>query len=337
MKNFIRKAFSVNEVKLAVIFVIIVICFSIINPNCLTVANLYSLLSATAVMAIYSLAIMLVMCSGSIDASCAVIGSFGAYCSIYYASQWGLDPSPIVLFITSIVISLVLELINWFMVGFLKFDSYIATTGTASMLKGAVLVCVSTSYVYSLPSKIGALGVTELARATYSNGIEAPIYISVLFMFIFYIIMHVVMTYTNFGRQVYAVGADPEAATRAGINVRRIRLIVFLVCGVICGCAGILRDSCAKYSFPNPSDVVGKENLGIASVILGTANNSKARGSVVGTLLGILMIKFIETNLVMIGISTYWAALATGLIMYIGLVGQTSNRKITLFSKKEAK
>lgn len=337
MKNIIKKAFGVNEIKLAVIFAAIVICFAIINPDCLTIANMYSLLSATSITAIYSLAIMLVMCSGSVDASCAVIGSFGSYCTIYYVSQWGLDPSPVILFISAIIISLVLELINWFMVGVLNFDSYIATTATASMLKGAVLVFVSTSYVYSLPSKIGALGTIQLGRATYSNGIEAPIYISVLFMFIFYAIMHVVMTYTNFGRQVYAVGADPEAATRAGINVRRIRLIVFLVCGVVCGCAGILRDAVGKYSFPNPGDVVGKENLAIASVILGTANNSKARGSVVGTLLGILMIKFIETNLVMIGINTYWATLATGLIMYIGLVGQTSNRKITLFSKKEGK
>ena len=51
--------------------------------------------------------------------------------------------------------------------------------------------------------------------------------------------MHIVMTYTNFGRQVYAVGADEEAATRAGINVKRVRLIVFLVCGIICGIAGV--------------------------------------------------------------------------------------------------
>ena len=337
MKNFIKKAFSINEVKLAVVFALIVAVFSFINPDCFTVANFYSLISATAITAIYSLAIMLVMCSGSIDASCAVIGSFGAYCTIYFVSQWGLDLSPIILFISSVVICLVLELINWFMVGVLNFDSYIATTATASMLKGAVLVCVSTSYVYSLPSKIGALGLIQLDRAVYSNGIEAPLYISALFMVIFYIIMHIVMTYTNFGRQVYAVGADPEAATRAGINVRRVRLVVFLVCGIICGMAGILRDAVGKYSFPNPGDVVGKENIAIASVILGTANNSKARGSVVGTLLGVFMIKFIETNLVMIGINTYWATFATGLIMYIGLVGQMSDRKIKLFPKKEGK
>ena len=337
MKNFIKKAFSINEVKLAVVFALIVAVFSFINPDCFTVANMYSLISSTAITAIYSLAIMLVMCSGSIDASCAVIGSFGSYCTIYFVTQWGLDPSPIVLFISSVVICLVLELINWFMVGVLHFDSYIATTATGSMLKGAVLVCVSTSYIYSLPSKIGALGLIQLDRATYSNGIEAPLYISALFMVVFYIIMHIVMTYTNFGRQVYAVGADEEAAIRAGINVKRVRLIVFLVCGIICGIAGVLRDAVGKYSFPNPGDVVGKENLAIASVILGTANNSKARGSVVGTLLGIFMIKFIETNLVMIGIDTYWATLATGLIMYIGLVGQMSNRKIKLFAKKEGK
>ncbi|MBQ8996291.1 MAG: ABC transporter permease [Oscillospiraceae bacterium] len=326
MKKWIKKVLEYNEVKLALIFLAIVVLFSLINPDVFTVANLYALVRASATNAIYALAIMIVMCSGAFDASFAVIGSFGAYVTMYILTQNGLDPHPAIVFLISILICMALEFLNWFMVSILHLQAYIATTGTASLLKGAVLVFVSTSYIYTLPSQIGALGKTYLATAVYGSGIESQLHVSVIFIAVMYLVMHILMTYTNFGRQVYAVGADEEAAERAGINVKRIRLIVFLIAGVICGVAGILRDAVGRFSLPNPAEVVGKENISIAAVILGTGNSSKARGSALGTLLGVLLMSFISNNLILIGIPSFYVELATGVLMYIGLVGQMSNR-----------
>jgi simple sugar transport system permease protein len=280
---------------------------------------------------------MIVMCSGAFDASFAVIGSFGAYVTMYILTQKGLDPHPAIVFLMSIGICVVLELLNWFMTSILHLQAYIATTGTASLLKGAVLVFVSTSYIYTLPSRIGAIGKTYLATATYASGIESQLHVSVIFVVILYILMHILMTYTNFGRQVYAIGADEEAAKRAGINVKRVRLIVFLVAGVICGMAGILRDTIGRFSLPNPAEVVGRENVSIAAVILGTGNSSKARGSALGTLLGVLLMSFISNNLILIGIPSFYVELATGILMFFGLVGQMSNRPKKHVEAKEAK
>ena len=127
------------------------------------------------------------------------------------------------------------------------------------------------------------------------------------------------MEKTVFGREIYSIGADEDAARRAGINVARVRLFAFILAGVICGFAGILHDSLSRFSMPLPTDVVGKELNSIAAVVIGIGGSKKACGMVAGTFLGVILLQLVSTNLVMLGVPSYWQQFVSGVIILIGL------------------
>lgn len=336
MKNFLKKLIRYNETKLFALLLLVAVLFAFINPEVFTLANLYALIRSSSIQAIFALAIMIVMCCGAFDMSYAMIGAFGSYILMFVCVNHYPDAPLLLIFAGAIVISVVLELFNWVLIDRLKLQPYIATLGTQSILKGMMLAFISTKFLYTLPNTVQKLGTTYLHTAYYGNGVESQLHICILFVIVMYIIMHIVMTYTNFGRQVYAIGADDVAASRAGINVSKVRLLVFIIAGVICGIGGVLHDAVGRCSLPVPSDLVGKELTSIAAVILGTANSSRARGSVLGTLLGVMLLEFISGNLILIGIPSFYTQLASGLLVFAGMIIQMSSRPRKARGRKEA-
>lgn len=131
------------------------------------------------------------------------------------------------------------------------------------------------------------------------------------------------MERSSFGRQLYAIGADVDFAQRAGINVSKIRLIAFVLAGVICACTGVLHDALSRFSMPTPYDIVGKELNSIAAVIIGIGGSRKASGIVLGTLLGVFLLQTVSTNLIMLGVPAYYQQLASGLIILLGMFLQS--------------
>ena len=336
MKRVLKKLFQLNETKLLLLLLVAVALFSCINPEIFTVANFYALIRLASVQAIFALAIMIVMCCGAFDMSYAMIGAFGSYIMMLLCTKYNMDAPVLLIFAGAIGICVVLELFNWVLIAKLHLQPYIATLGTQSILKGMMLAFISTKFLYNLPTNIQRLGTTYLHTAQYANGVESQLHITIIFVAIMYVFMHILMSHTNFGRQVYAIGADDAAASRAGINVARVRLIVFMIAGVICGIGGVLHDTIGRCSYPVPSDLVGKELTSIAAVILGTANSSRARGSVPGTLLGVLLLEFISGNLILIGIPSFYMQLASGILMFLGLVVQMSKRPRRTHTGKES-
>ncbi len=326
MKMKLRSILKINETRLFLLLIAIIALFSVINPEVFTLANFYALVRSSSTQAIFAMAIMIVMCSGAFDMSYAMVGAFSSYIMMLTCTRFGIDLPAIAIFGGAIIIAIVLEIFNWVLISKLSLQPYIATLGTQSILKGMMLAFISTKFIYQLPASIQKLSTTYLHTATYGSGVESQLHITILFMIVMYIIMHCVMTYTNFGRQVYAIGADPAAARRAGINVSRVQFFVFVIAGVICGIGAVLHDTIGRCSYPVPSDLVGKELTSIAAVILGTANSSKARGSALGTLLGVILLGFISGNLILIGVPSFYIQLASGILIFIGLVLQMAKR-----------
>ena len=201
--------------------------------------------------------------------------------------------------------------------------SFIATLGTQTFLKGTILAFVSSSYIYTLPAAAVAFGTTYLATAKYGNGIETQLPAAILVTLAMYLLMHLLLEHTNFGRQLYAIGGDADAAKRAGISVSRTRFWAFVMVGIICGVGGVVHNCLGRASLPMPTDLVGQELNGIAAVVLGRGARQHAKGTVIGTLLGVLLLQFIANNLIMIGVPSYYQDFVTGIIIFAGLVSQT--------------
>ena len=234
----------------------------------------------------------------------------------------------------SIAIGVVLQLLNWVLIDRLKMKSFIATLGTQTFLKGAVLAFVSSSYIYTLPNSAVKFGSTYIVTAKYGSGVESRLPSAILLTLAMYVILHIVLEYTNFGRKLYAIGGDADAAKRAAA-VSRTRFFAFIIVGIICGTGGVIHNCLGRCSLPMPTDLVGQELNGMAAVVLGRGASMRAKGTVVGTFLGVLLLQFISNNLIMIGVPSYYQDFVTGVIVFLGLVSQSRQRNGN--SKKKEK
>ncbi len=330
-----KRTMKTSQFALFVLFIATWLLFGLINPGILSLANLFSLTRACIVPAIFSLALMLIIVQGSFDMSFAMVGAFSSYCSIFILTELGFMQVPLVVpFLIAIVFAVILETCNWFFIDRLNLQPFITTLGMQSLLKGAILAFISTSFIYTLPDALRNLSVNYLARAAFLDGTESVFHVGFIFTLVLYILIHLMLQYTSFGRSIYAIGADVAAAQRAGIKVSRVRLATFALAGVICGIGGILHDALVRSTVPIPLDLVGQELTFIAAVILGCGTSKQARGSVVGTFLAVLFLRFVTTNLIMLGIPSYWQKIVTGVILFIGLVAQISKKRKYIAGKE---
>ena len=322
----IAKLKKSGEFKLFLLFLITWVVFGLINNSIFTLANIFSLVRASISPAIFSLALMLVMIQGGIDMSAATIGCFGSYCAILIVTNRGaMDISIITVTLIAIVISVALEIMNWFLIDKLNLQPFITTLGTSTMLQGAILAFVSTSYIYTLPKQLHTFGTTYLASAQYPDGGGTVLPLAVIVVVVLYVLVHLLLSYTRFGRNLYAIGADVEAARRAGIKVSLTRLLMFVLVGAISAIGAVVHDCIARSTMPNAADLVGQELTFLAAIVLGCGGFSKAKGSVLGTLLGVLYLRFVMTNLILLGVSSFWQKFVVGIIILIGLLAQMSS------------
>lgn len=324
----LRNLTRTSQFTLLIIFAVTWIAFGLINPAIFSMASVYSLTRASIVPALLSLALMLIMVQGSFDFSFAMVAAFSSYCAIYIVKEMDQMQAPLLLITgIAVLIAVGLETVNWFFIDKFKLQPFITTLGTQSLLKGLILSFISTSYIYLLPDSLRDLSTNYLSKASFTDGTESVLHISVLVVVVMYAAAHVLLQYTSFGRKVYAIGASEEAAKRSGINVSRIRYISFALTGAICGIAGIIHDALARATVPIPLDLVGQELTFIAAVTLGLGGNQQARGSVVGTFIAVLFLRFVGTNLIMLGIPSYWQRIVTGAILLFGLLAQVWGKR----------
>ncbi len=325
-----------NEFMLAMIILVVWLLFGMINPDILSLANIFSLSRAIIVPSIFALTSMLIIISGGFDMSFYAIGSFSAYFVTKYVMDHGMENISIfAIFGASIIISILLECINWVFIDKMSVDPFIVTLGTQVLLKGLLLAFVSTSFVNVLPNQMLAVSKSYLATTVDANGMSYILHMTILIVIVLYVVIHFILEKTMYGRSLYALGNDVIAAHRAGINVSKVRFITFVICGVICGVGGVIHTSLARMAAPMSSDMVGQELLVIAAVMIGTGSSKRAKGSVVCTFLGVILLKLITNNLILLKVPSYWQNIVYGVVVLIGLIARTPNLIKRLKGKEE--
>ena len=327
----LQRTLNTSQFALFALFIATWLVFGFINPAIFSVAAFYSLTRSCIVPAILSLALMIIMVQGGIDLSFAAVAAFSSYVSVFmYSKNDMMDVPLIVIFLTAAVLAVALEMINWFFIDTVEIPPLITTLATQTLIKGGVLAFISTSFIYTLPGAMQAYGTYYIATAAFPGGTESVLHVSVILVAALYVIMHIVLEYTSFGRSLYAIGDDVSAARRAGIKVSLVRFYSFVIVGLICAAGGVTHNSLLRASFPWPPDIVGQELTIIAAVVLGIGTSKQARGAVMGTLLGVVFLRFVSTNLIMIGVPSFWQRAVSGVIILAGLIIQMSRRKKVL-------
>lgn len=294
------------------LFLLVAICtiVSIINPAFLQASTLIDIGRASVVMGLFALGVFIILAAGGIDVSFTAIAAFTVY-SLTLLVQNYMPELPIIFIILMAVAGGVfLGIINGLLVHYLKVPYLIVTIGTQYLFRGFLLAFIGTVWIMSLPPTMGAFGRLPLFQFETAAGatITMPFYF--LILPVAAIVTWWILNRTLMGRAIFAMGGNSQIASRLGYNLRTIHIFLFGYAGGLAGLAGIIHVTANRQS--SPFEFVGMEIIVIAAVVLGGARITGGTGSVLGTLLGVLLITVINSVLVLVGIPSTWQRLVIG-------------------------
>jgi ribose transport system permease protein len=209
--------------------------------------------------------------------------------------------------LAGIFVGTVLGWFNGFVITRFKLPPFVATLGMLSIARGLTMLWTGGFPITRLGDSFGYMGSGHLF------GIPMPVWISAALVAVFMLIMK----RTRFGRQVYAVGGNERAATLSGLNVNRIKLLVYTLGGALCGVAGLLVT--ARLDSATPNAGLGYELDSIAAVVIGGTSLNGGRGTIMGTVLGCLIIGVLNNGLVLLEVSPFWQQVIKGLVILIAV------------------
>ncbi len=274
------KAWLIEQKSLIALLVLIVV-MSFLNSNFFMMDNLLNILRQTSVNAIIAVGMTLVILTAGIDLS---VGSVLALCGAFAASLIAVEVPVLVAVPTALFAGAAIGAMTGVVVAKGKVQAFIATLVAMTLYRGVTMV-------YTDGRPISA-GFTETADAFawfgtgYLLGIPVPVWLmAIVFIGAWYLLNH-----TRFGRYIYALGGNESAARLSGINVDRIKIGVYSICGMLAALAGIIVTS--RLSSGQPTAGTGYELDAIAAVVLGGTSLMGGKGKIMGTLIGALIIGF---------------------------------------------
>lgn len=292
--------------------VLLSVVLSLLSPYFLTTENLLSIGLQTAIIAIIALGMVFVIISGGIDLS---VGSIVALSGIVTA-QFLIAGVPLVLsLIAGIAAGGVVGFINGFIIAKGNLPPFIVTLGMMGVARGLSLVLTDGLPISSLPDSFTFLG----------NGRLLGIPVPVIILIVATLIATFVLSRTIFGRYVYSIGSNEEAAHLSGINVNINKIMIYAISGLMSGLAGILM--AARLVSAQPSAGTGYELDAIAAVVIGGASLVGGVGTVGGTIIGAFIMGVLRNGLNLLDVSPFWQQIAIGIIIVLAVYLDQVRRK----------
>lgn len=306
-----------NEGVLVALILLVAIGMSLASSAFLAPSTFFALVRSSMVPLIFALGVLLVMISGGIDVSFAAIAIFSAYSAVRLLGQ-GSDASIFVLFLLALAIGALLGLLNGAVIARFRLPTMIVTLGTQTIFVGVLISYVGSEYISAskLPTAVSTVSGNHLLD------VEGGGYLHVLIIpvIVVALLIAAMLRWTRFGRSIYAIGGDTEAARRVGIRVVRTQVWLYVLVGALAAFGGVIFVILGKNA--NPQSIVGVELDTIAAVVLGGASIFGGRGSVFGTVLGVVLVQLINNNLVLVGIPSTWQRTAVGVLLLLGVSAQ---------------
>ncbi len=285
---------------IAVVFVL----FTSLNKNFLTMTNIINLLVAASLVGLVAIGHTYLIIAGQNDLS---PGSLAALAGVIAALLVGKGMNFGLAIIITLAVSACVGVFNAWMVNKIQLEAFIATLVTQSIIRGfAYILCGGKPVAISNKSFI-LLGKLRILN----------IPVSVWIMIIAIAVFGFILAKTKFGRSIYAIGGNKDAARLAGLNPQRIVLICYVMMGILCGIGGIV--FAARMNSGQPAACVNLEFDAITAVILGGVSFAGGVGSMGGTVLGIILIQAFNMGLTMVNVPSFWQYVARGGLLLFAL------------------
>lgn len=317
VKSRLRLFFESEQISLLAAFIVLCIVLNFLTPVFLTTTNIMNVLRQASLIAIAGIGMTMVILTGEIDLSIGSLQAIVGIASVYILNKTG---SIWVSFLAAILVGIIVGLTNGLIVTKAKVNSLIATLGMMTLLRGVARV---TTGAVSIQASV--LGFMEIGTG-YIGRVPIP----VIIMFALLAIAYYILNHTVFGRQIYAIGGNAEAAKLAGLPVDRVKIIVFMAGSVLAALSGFILASRMFSGQPNAG--LGFEMEVIAAVILGGVSMAGGVGNLSGAVLGILILSVLSNGLVLLNVSSFWHDIVRGIVIMIA-VYLDGRRKAGLLKK----
>lgn len=304
-----------RELSLLAIMFVLGAGVSMLAPQFLTVNNISQVAALAAVVAVAAVGEAFVIITRGIDLSIEAMIGLVAY-SIARSLELQLV-DPVGALAMGLVIGLGLGMINGIIVAVLKVPAIVATLGTLSIFRGIL-------YVIAGPDQVPLAGLpegfTDLSRADIFG---IPVFVLIAVGVV--IVGSLFLRSTRFGRQVYAVGSNPEAAAIMGIPSRLVTFVAFSLCGLMAGLAGVMW--VMQFGTINGTAATGMTLAIVAAVVVGGVNTLGGSGTLAGAAIGALFLGFIANALILVGLSQFWLQAIYGLVILIAIASDQLIRR----------
>lgn len=287
--------------------ILLIIVVSILNPSFLSIANIFNVLRQVSISAIIAFGMTFVILTGGIDLS---VGSTLALTGAIAASLLASGTDPFLTMGIALIIGLILGAINGVIITKGKVAPFIATLATMTIYRGLTLV-----YTDGRPiSGLGDHYSFQLFGKGYFLGFPVP----VVTMIIAFVILYFILQKTTFGRRVYAVGGNEEAAKLSGIHTDKVKIAVYAITGFLAALAALILTS--RLNSAQPTAGESYELDAIAAVVLGGTSLNGGKGWIFGTLIGALIIGVLNNGMNLIGVSSFWQQVVKGIVILIAVL-----------------
>ena len=310
MRELLRRLRGRNEVYLAGLVALMCVVWGVLAPSFLTLQNAVDLVESYSVTAIFAVGLFVVLVSGGIDISFAATASVAQYATALVATRYGWPPLLCIPF--GLGIGVGLGCINAALIHYLRITSIIITIATMSVFFALLMYFTGGVSIYTLPDWWATRVVFfETETEAGLTRITLPLVVMLGAVLLTWLLM----SRLSAGRQLYALGGNPEAARRLGVNVAAMHFLAYGYLGLMAGVAGLVQAHRVGESVPNA--MVGGELNVLASAVLGGASLMGGIGTVPGVLLGIMLLAILQNGLNLVGVSPYFFQIVIGLVILV--------------------
>ena len=309
MSSALRRVLANREVGVLLAFLVLVIVMSLASQYFLKPLNIFNVLRGMSTIAIMCVGVTMVIITGGIDLSVGrLIALSGVVTTLLIRDlAGGYDAQPLGMVLCcagGIAVCAGVGAFSGVMVTFCRIPPFIVTLAMMLVAEGAAFLLAHGQSVYQVPPTF-----TWLDRGALIGGVPN----AVILLAFLYAAAHVVMTRTTFGRYVYAVGGNSEAARLSGVRVWSVLLAVYTLCGAFAGLGGVITASQITSGDPKAGNMY--ELYTIAAVVVGGTSLAGGEGKVLGTLIGAFIIAVIDNGMVLTGVESYTQKIVVGLVI----------------------
>ncbi len=294
-----------KKYNLLVLLLVFVIISSVLSPNFLTIGNLLNLLQQASIPGIVAIGMTVVIIIGGIDLS---VGSVAAFAGMISAILISKGMPAVIAVLAGVLLGAALGLITGILISKFGLPDFIATLAMMEIARGAALLTTEGVPVFGLPSSFKFIG----------GGFIGKVSVSGIIWIILTVVFALMLKYTSFGRSLYAIGGNREAAMLSGIKTTRNYAIAYVLSACLAAFSGVLTASWLATGQPTACD--GMELNAIAASVIGGASLAGGIGSVVGTFGGVFLLQIITNIFNLVGLASFYQQIAKGVIIIAALL-----------------